>query len=203
MDVQTHKTTDWSFVITATLASGLLFVLFHRLNAWLFSAVEVTHQVNWVFLPSGLRLLLILLLDKWGALGIVLGGFWLSIDAEDFEWDHLISPILSGGAPYVVYLWMKNWQASLEATEAERLEAPRCLAGDDLSGLTPACLVKLSMGFALVSATAHQVWFALDQSDWASLMGWVPMFVGDVLGNFIMLSLFWLFGDTRCGCPDP
>ncbi len=192
MDAQTHKPTDWSFVVIATLASGLLFVLFHRFNAWLFSAIEFSHQVNWVFLPSGLRLILILLLDKWGALGIVLGGFWLSADAEDFEWDQLVSPILSGGAPYVALLWMKTWQARLGASQTETAPTARCLVEDDLSGLTPACLVKLSTGFALVSATAHQVWFALDQADWGSLMGWVPMFVGDVLGNLIMLSLLWL-----------
>ena len=51
--------------------SALAYVLFFRLNGALFGWLEFSAGVNWVFLPSGLRLMLVLLWGPWAALGLV------------------------------------------------------------------------------------------------------------------------------------
>ena len=59
---------QWALML---LISSFLFVEFFRLNDWLFSALEHTHGVNWIFLPAGFRILLVLVFGMPGALGIV------------------------------------------------------------------------------------------------------------------------------------
>jgi hypothetical protein len=56
------------------LASALSYYLIFCLNKLLFDNYEFSYGVNWVFIPSGVQLLLVLLAGIEGALGI----FWAS-----------------------------------------------------------------------------------------------------------------------------
>lgn len=59
--------------VALTLGSAVLFVSFFHFNGWLFSELAYTQNVNWVFLPAGFRIVLVLILGLPGAAGITLG----------------------------------------------------------------------------------------------------------------------------------
>ena len=60
------------------LLSAFLFVSFFELNDWLFDFFEYSEGINWVFLPAGFRILLVLVLGLPGALGIILGTWFIA-----------------------------------------------------------------------------------------------------------------------------
>ena len=55
-----------------TLISAVLFVGFFKFNDWIFHTLEHSKGVNWVFLPAGFRVILVLVLGLPGALGLML-----------------------------------------------------------------------------------------------------------------------------------
>mgnify|MGYP001346210927 CR=1 FL=1 len=69
---------EWALMI---LLSAFLFVGFFRLNDLLFIAFEHAEGINWIFLPAGFRVLLVLVLGWPGALGIVGAPFGLTKSA--------------------------------------------------------------------------------------------------------------------------
>ena len=84
-------------VQSATLIVGvtaLFYVALFLLNGFLFSVLDFSAGVAWVFLPSGLRLVAVLLFDKWGALGIILGSLILA-----FHDPRLTDPVIDEVAP--------------------------------------------------------------------------------------------------------
>lgn len=67
------------------LGLGLLFPVVHSANGWLFSFIELTPNVSWIYLPAFLRLLNVLVLGKLkGTLATLLGGMvLLGVDKQD------------------------------------------------------------------------------------------------------------------------
>ena len=158
------------------LFSALAYVLFFRLNGPLFGWLEFSAGVNWVFLPSGLRLMLVLLWGPWAALGLVFGSVWLSYAYYPFnnEVDLLVTGLISGGSPLLARFMAQHslkWNVSL-------------------SDQSPITLLKLAFVFALISATLHQIWFSwMGRSD-DLLRGLVVMWAGDMLGTLLLLYTF-------------
>jgi hypothetical protein len=60
-----------------TLISAVLFVGFFQLNNWAFSIFEYSEGISWVFLPAGFRVILVLVLGLPGALGLMLGSWFI------------------------------------------------------------------------------------------------------------------------------
>ena len=56
-----------------TLGSAVLFAGFFHFNGWLFASLSYAESINWVFLPAGFRIVLVLILGLPGATGIMLG----------------------------------------------------------------------------------------------------------------------------------
>ncbi len=152
--------------------SAVLYYSFFRLNAYAFHAFQVHSGASWIFLPAGLRLLCTLLFGGEGAIGLLLAsGLLVLVDFPPMEpLSLMVAPLLSAGAPYLVY----------------RL-ALRSGMPASLTKLTPLKLAQLGILYAFASAGLHSIWFSLRGVHPDLLSGFVTMFTGDLVGTLIML----------------
>lgn len=161
----------WIVVLTA-----LLYFLFFELNNLLFSSLNHAKAVDWIFLPSGLRLLFILLFGVSGATGIATSSFALGY-AYYFPDDWITSlgaALVSGFSPLIARNFCDYW-FGLDA---------------NLEKLSSRILLKLAFVFALVSAALHQAWYFLRGHGEEQLyVGFTAMATGDFLGSLIVLYL--------------
>lgn len=159
----------WIVAITA-----LLYFLFFELNTLLFSSLNYTRAVDWIFLPSGLRLLFILLFGAAGATGIAASSFALGC-AYYFPDDWVSSlgaALLSGFSPLIAKKFCDRW-FDLDA---------------NLERLSSKILINLAFVFALTSAGLHQAWYFWRGLETESFFGhFVAMATGDFLGSLIVL----------------
>lgn len=167
--------------------SALLFVGFFRLNDWLFSSLEFVKGVNWVFLPGGFRVLLVLVAGLPGAIGIAMGTLWLDMQSpvEMPFWHMTLTCLASGLGPWLVKCWLEK-RGDLHA---------------DLQHLTRTSLLHFVLVYSAFNAVAHQGinWFFQQSQAWINV--W-PMFMGDAIGALIVLytlkmSLPWLRAVVR------
>ena len=162
----------WLFVIgTALVYAGLYF-----LNSALFPALVLSTHVSLIFLPSGVRLICVLLFSQWGALGIVLGSALTSLLAPP----EFLGPTLIGA-------WLISGLAPWLAREV----GIRFLQMDpQLSNLSGRDLLKLCVVFAAFNAVLHQLWFSLQGVKGDFLEQTWSMAVGDLLGAALLLYAF-------------
>lgn len=161
-----------------TLGSAVLFVSFFHLNGWLFADLAYREGVNWVFLPAGFRIILVLVLGWQGAAGIMIGTWYLDQGSLDTNlWLVVLNGVVSGFSPFLVMKALGKGQA------AEQL----------LKEMTTQRLLNFTLIFAAASAFAHHlVWLWLKRSDVNIWVDVWPMFVGDTIGTLLMLYLFKL-----------
>jgi hypothetical protein len=160
-----------------TLVSAVLFVGFFQFNDWLFSNFEHSKGVNWVFLPAGFRVILVLVLGLPGAFGLMLGSWFIDWDVIQgpTPWMGLMNGVAGGLTPWLVmkYLHKLQW------------------LGEQLQRLTAVQLLNLTLVSSAVSAVSHQlIWLMLDrpnQNIWVDV--WA-MFFGNVTGALLMLYSF-------------
>jgi len=156
---------------TAFVYAGLYF-----LNEALFPALVLSSHVSLIFLPSGVRLIGVLLFSHWGALGIVLGSALTSLIAP---------PELFG--PTLVGAWVISGIAPFLAREAgiRFLEMDR-----QLTRLSGTDLLKLSVVFAAFNSVMHQLWFYWQGTGGNFFIQTWEMAVGDWLGAALLLYAF-------------
>ena len=160
-----------------TLISAVLFVGFFQLNNWAFSIFEYSEGISWVFLPAGFRVILVLVLGLPGALGLMLGSWFIDRDlfTQDGATLAFLNGVVGGLTPWLVmkFLIHRQW------------------LDPKLQSLNALLLLKMTLIFAATSALMHQlVWLVLDRPH---LNIWVdiwPMFMGDALGALLMLYGF-------------
>jgi hypothetical protein len=146
------------------------------LNAALFPALVLSTHISLIFLPSGVRLIGVLLFSHWGALGIVLGSAITSLLALP----ELLGPTLFGA-----------WVISGLAPWLAREVGIRFLHMDrQLTNLSGMDLLKLSVVFAAFNAVMHQLWFYWQGSGGNFLSDTWSMAVGDWLGAVLLLYAF-------------
>jgi hypothetical protein len=146
------------------------------LNSWLTSELVFSTGVNWIYLPAGLRLFLTLIFGLPGALGIAFASFLISYCGE-LSNDLTVcigTGLISGFAPYLASIFVFN-NVKLES---------------DLSNLSLPKLLICILIYALLSAGLHQLWYAavgLENS--GSFNHFLVMFIGDVFGSLLLISL--------------
>jgi hypothetical protein len=156
---------------TAFVYAGLYF-----LNEALFPALVLSSHVSLIFLPSGIRLISVLLFSHWGALGIVFGSVLTSLLAPP----ELVGPTLFGA-----------WVISGLAPWLAREVGIRFLHMDrQLTNLSGTDLLKLSVVFAAFNAVMHQLWFYWQGSGGNFFSQTWSMAVGDWLGAVLLLYAF-------------
>jgi hypothetical protein len=159
------------------LTSAVLFVLFFNLNGWVFANLSYNDGISWVFLPAGFRVILVLVLGIPGALGLVLGSWY--IDSALFSAETWLLPFLnglvSGLTPWLVmkYLQHRGWLAPhIMSMSAQRL-------------------LQMTLIFSAASAFSHQLlWWWFERPDANILVDVWPMFIGNALGALLMLYGF-------------
>lgn len=161
--------------VTAMVAvSALLYVEFFHLNDVIFSSFEHIQGVNWVFLPAGFRVLLVLGMGLPGAVGILLGNCWLdrASFSEDSLYLLLVTAWVSGFTPWCVKWVMEKKQ----------------LLASELQKLTAQSLLAFVLAYAVCNAVAHQLtWWALNRPNTHPWVDIWPMFVGDAVGAMVIL----------------
>lgn len=159
------------------LLSAVLFVGFFELNDLIFHPFEHKQGINWLFLPAGFRVILVLVLGLPGALGLMLGSWYIDMGLLDGPNPLLsfLNGIAGGLTPWLVmkYLQKQRWLS------------------DQLQSLNPLQLLNLTLATSATSAAAHQmVWHWLERpltNVWVDV--W-PMFIGNVTGALVMLYGF-------------
>lgn len=161
-----------------TLGSAVLFVTFFHLNGWLFAELAYREGVNWVFLPAGFRVILVLILGLPGAAGIMIGTWYLDQGSLGSNlWLVVLNGVVSGFTPFLVMKALGKGQA------AELV----------LQDMTTQRLLNFTLIFAAANAvTHHLVWLFLKRADVNIWIDVWPMFVGDAIGALLMLYLFKL-----------
>jgi hypothetical protein len=160
----------WLVVGTFIAYTALYF-----LNDLLFSSLEFSAGVNWIYLPSGFRLMFVLLFVESGAIGVALASIFLS-SIFNFKGDLvsvMVTGLISGGAPYVAR-YVCHDKLGLDL---------------DLRNLTVQKLIGVAFVFALLSASMHQVFFTWRGHTENFFSSTAVMFFGDIVGTVTMLYI--------------
>ena len=142
----------------------------------IFAFTEYIPGVNWFYLPSGVRVVLVLIGGVSGALGI-------SLATVLIDWAHyphitglmlVTTAFASGFSAYIALLIMRS-QGKIE---------------HDLQGLSLMTLLSYSALYSAINSLAHQLNWRLNnpESHLVHIDIW-PMFVGDLLGAVALLLL--------------
>ncbi|TAM03402.1 MAG: hypothetical protein EPN70_14235 [Paraburkholderia sp.] len=151
----------------------LVYILSLWLNEALFRHTEFLNGVNWIYLPTGIRLLSTLLLGADGAIGLLIAALIVDF-AYYFPHDPvraIVGAIISAAGPYAVY----------------RLALERYQLKASLANLTPKRLLVLAFAVATANAVLHHLWFALTGDTENFIKRFCMMYIGDLLGALIML----------------
>ena len=156
------------------LGSAVLFASFFQFNAWLFADLLYRENVNWVFLPAGFRIILVLVLGLPGALGIVLGTWYLDRELlnNGATWLAMLNGVVSGLTPYLVMRVLGKGKSTDQL----------------MQGLTTHRLLNYTLIFSAANSVTHHLAWGLHQGSNVNLwVGVWPMFIGDTLGALLML----------------
>ena len=166
----------FSEVFFGFLISAFAYALLFYTNEWFTREFIFSLGVNWNYLPAGLRLFLTLIFGLPGAFGITLASFLISYFG-DFPHDLTLCigvGIVSGFAPYIARVFVLS----------------NIRLAPDLSDLNFPKLIHCILVYAFLSAVLHQWWFSIMAlENTGGIKNISVMFIGDVLGSLILVSL--------------
>ena len=169
--------------ISAVLWIGFV-PIYHAAFAW----AEFVPGANWVYLPHGLRMMLVLLFGLAGALGFTLGASLLAMTILSST---LLPPagipavvdislaLVPGLAAWLAAVWtLKDWPG--------RYLTMPLAAG--VTGLDGRRLILLAFVSAVLNAAGHAaVWGLFAAEATPAEQRFIAMFVGDFLGALLLL----------------
>jgi len=172
--------------VLVVVGAMLSWLAFYELNKLVFDWTFWGVGINWVFLPAAVRLGAVLLFGWRGALGIILGSLLTSQTVfSDAPLLGIAVSIASGLSPLI----------------AVRLTLRHFGVQASLAGLTSTHLIVCTVAYAFIIAVTHNFLFWGAGGLASPLQGLAPMFVGDLLGAFMVLyvirSLIELFFRVR------
>lgn len=149
--------------------SAFLYWAGFEIQGWLFSFTEHIPGVNWLYLPSGLRVLLVMVAGAYGATGVFIATIVIDLlHMPDLRGATMIATSLASGFGAWVALWVLRWRGLISA---------------GLTGLTSMALLQFALLFSIFNALFHQtVWWMSNRSGSLFMVDIWPMFVGDLLG---------------------
>ncbi len=164
-----------AFSVKTMIVCALIYALLFYANDWLTGFLEAAPGVNWIYLPAGLRLFLVLIFGLSGAVGIATASTLITL-GRDLD-DNIISIVgiglISGFGPYLARL----------------LVIRNLKINTDLSNLNAQMIAISVLVFALLSTGLHQLWFVLMGIPSGSLSNAIAMLIGDVLGALLFISI--------------
>lgn len=160
--------------VATVIVIAIAWVTFFELNSFAFSQLEYSERVNWIFLPAALRVIFVLLFNGVGAIGLMVGAYFTLPHTTDSVTLHaLILSISSGLAPLIAVSFCKRF-ISLNS---------------DLSGLKGAHILILSVACAAANSIILNSYLATQEGYSFLVAQGISIFVGDVLGSAIVLSV--------------
>ena len=156
------------------LACGIAYFYAYKLNMHWFDWFEFSHGTNWIFIPSGLRLLFVLVLARTGAIGIALSSVAVnySFGNPDTHLFDLVTGLISGGAPYLARHLSLTWFG----------------LDSQLANLNARTFFNISIVFAVVNAVMHQLWFVWNGHTENFITSTLAMIIGDWFGTVLVLA---------------
>jgi hypothetical protein len=160
------------------IATAIVYFVLYQVNIILFGLLNYSHRVDWVFLPSGLRLTFVLLFALNGAVGIMLAST-------------LLTYLLCFDGSYV-NLFITGSLAGLAPLVARQIAIEYLKLDEDLLNLNSYGLFKVSVLFAIISPLIHQLWYFWTGRTESFLTSAAVMMVGDWFGTVLVLASFGL-----------
>jgi hypothetical protein len=145
-----------------------------KLNLYWFDWIEFSHGVNWVYIPSGLRLLFVLIMARLGGIGIALSSIAVNYTFGDTDAHvfNIVTGFISGASPCLARYLATKW------FQLDPL----------LSNLTGRDFFKISVLFAGVNALLHQLWFFWMERTHDFVASTLAMAAGDWFGTVLVLA---------------
>ncbi len=167
-DTVSHRQRFAIIVITS-----ISYYLLYRLNMTLFGSLNFSHRVDWIFLPSGLRLAFVLLFLADGAIGIALASTLITylLYFDGSYTSMLLNGSMAGIAPYL----------------ARQVAIHHLQLDENLKNLKAIGILKISVLFAFISALVHQLWYFWNGKTDDFIASALVMMVGDLSGTLIVL----------------
>jgi hypothetical protein len=151
----------------------IVYILLFLLNDYFFSSYAFSSGVDWVYLPSGLRLVFVLVFINLGALSVGLStlviGYFYFFDGN------LVTIVgagfISGFAP---------WCARKICIQKYKMDP-------NLRDLSASALLKIALVFSVVSPVMHQLWLTWRGETESFVQSTLVMAIGDLLGTLLVL----------------
>ena len=136
-------------------------------------------HIAWLFLPAGLRLLLIMVFEDKSLLGLFLGAMTTGFIFNDLNlspWLISLISLIATLTPYLAYRIVKRYQFELRG---------------NLERLNLHTIASLALAVALLSTLAHHLVFKLNEGVFAKqeLTSVMIFFAGDLIGTLLILVL--------------
>ena len=156
-------------------AAALIFIslifywLGFQLQAQLFKFTESIPGVNWFYIPSGLRVVIILIANLYGAIGIFIATILIDIlYYEDITGYLLIfTAISSAGSAYIALIFIKIWNAKLR----------------NIDNFNYNWLLNYAIIYSIINSLMHQISWTFFKREGVNIFIDIwPMFIGDLLG---------------------
>lgn len=157
--------------LSLAIPSAVIFYLLTQANDFLFQQFVHSTGVSWIYLPSGLRLLLVLLLGAPGAIGVVLGSLAEGLGRPTGLEVAVAAALVSGLSP-----WLARWFC-LKTMQIQ----------SNLSELSAQRLLQMALIFSVFSAVLHQALYVGVGLSPNFAEGAAVMAIGDLLGALLVL----------------
>jgi hypothetical protein len=161
--------------IVTTLACACFYYFAFTFNRFIFNEYTFSFGVNWIFIPSGLQLVLVLIAVEEAAIGIMLASWLIGFQHYYLGSDlHTITTgIITGTSPLL----------------ARKISFDFLHIEEDLKNLTIKSILQMSVIFSLLSATLHQLWFFYNNVSDIFINNLFVMIIGNLSGTIIILLL--------------
>jgi hypothetical protein len=168
-----HRLTLQTQALLVLICAVAYFYAF-KLNLYWFDWIEFSHGANWVYIPSGLRLLFVLIMPRLGAIGVALSSIAVNYSYGDTDAHvfNIVTGVMSGMSPYIARYLARRW-LNLDPL---------------LVNLTGRDFFKISVLFAVVNALLHQLWYFWMDKTQDFLASMLAMAVGDWFGTVLVLA---------------
>lgn len=153
-------------------AVTIIWIALWKMNYYLSPRLVSNDFIYWIFLPSGLRLIAVLLLGFDAVIGLFIGRIITSEDLPDIPSAICIS-LISSIAPYVAYLIAK-YKFDLKKS---------------LTNMTGKQLLLMTLIFAFINSILHNAYFYITKLEYDFWKDIFAMFIGDFTGSLLVIFI--------------
>ncbi len=166
-----HRLSFGAMILFA-MGITIVWVALFQLNNFLFSEINLSSFISWIFLPAAIRMLAVMINGWAGALGLFFGAILTNLSQLEFEpFNVLVLAGLSALGPLAAAHLCTRW-----------LQLP-----GDLAGLQRSQLLVFAVAGAIFNVFPHNLFFYVTGMSDDAWSGVLPMFVGDLSGTLIVL----------------